>query len=384
MWIVFISYYGDVFNYLKSLPIIILAILGGLGGALAYWSALKLGAIEVSSEKNIQYLLCVFLLWVLFFPFSIWLFYKDKYWNSFLDKSIIFSFDKSGFIRHKLSFSEDLSKKNLKGKNVLVTGGTSGIGKNIVQKLASLGAKVFFTGRNKQKDNFFEKSDNHVFFVLDMSKWDELIKFCKNKQKYDYIVLNAGGMPSELVLNEFKFEHQFASQLLGHYFLVYFLHKSNRINTNARIVWVSSGGMYLKKLDLESLFFNEDYNKVSTYANVKRAQVTVVEEMSKQEKWRKAKIFSMHPGWVYTEGLKNSLPNFFSLMKNKLRNLEEGADTILWLLLTEKNIISGGFYFDRQITSPYILDYFNPSIETRKLLMRKIEEILKNLESNQK
>ena len=141
--------------------------------------------------------------------------------------------------------------------------------------------------------------------------------------------------------------------------------------------------MYLKKLDLKSLFFNENYNKVSTYANVKRAQVTLVEEMSKQEKWRNTKIFCMHPGWVYTEGLKISLPNFFSLMKNKLRNLEEGSDTILWLLLTEKNIKSGGFYFDRQIASPYISDYFNPSIETRKLLLRKIEEILKKLEFKQ-
>ena len=112
--------------------------------------------------------------------------------------------------------------------------------------------------------------------------------------------------------------------------------------------------MYLKKLDLESLFFNDNYNKVSTYANVKRAQVTLVEEMSKQEKWRNTKIFCMHPGWVYTEGLKISLPNFFSLMKNKLRNLEEGSDTILWLLLTEKNIKSGGFYFDRQISGQLV------------------------------
>ena len=42
LWIVFISYYGDLFNYLKSLPTIILSILGGLGGALAYWSAFQL------------------------------------------------------------------------------------------------------------------------------------------------------------------------------------------------------------------------------------------------------------------------------------------------------------------------------------------------------
>ena len=183
MWIVFISYYGDLFNYLKSLPTIILSILGGLGGALAYWSAFQLGAIEINSEKNIHYLLCVFLLWILFFPFSIWLFYNDKYWNYFLDKTIIFSFDKSGFIRHKFSFNEDLSKKNLKGKNVLVTGGTSGIGKNIVQKLGSLGARVFFTGRNKQKNNCFEKSDKYEsiksYFYFTNNFFSFCICFCQ-------------------------------------------------------------------------------------------------------------------------------------------------------------------------------------------------------------
>ena len=58
--------------------------------------------------------------------------------------------------------------------------------------------------------------------------------------------------------------------------------------------------MYLKKLDLDSLFHNQKYEKVSTYSNVKRAQVTLVEELSKQERWENVKVFSMHPGWVAT------------------------------------------------------------------------------------
>ena len=44
-------------------------------------------------------------------------------------------------------------------------------------------------------------------------------------------------------------------------------------------------------------------------------------------------------------------------MKNRLRDLEEGADTILWLLLTEENIKSGGFYFDRKISGGSIIKF---------------------------
>ena len=73
-----------------------------------------------------------------------------------------------------------------------------------------------------------------------MTKWYDLREFCKNGESYDYIVLNAGGMPSNLVLNEYKFEHQCTSQLLGHYFLIHLLSEFNKINKDARIVWISS------------------------------------------------------------------------------------------------------------------------------------------------
>ena len=374
LWIVFISYYGDVFNKLKELPYLLLAILGGIGGSLAYWSAYKLGALSISQDSHTFYLLYIFALWAIFFPISMWLFYEDKYWNYILDKSVVFSFDKTGYLRHKAKFKEDLSQKTLANKISLVTGGTSGIGGEVSKELSSLGSKVFVTGRNKQKGNYFEKTNLNVsFHALDMANWTDLDDFCKNSDCYDYIVLNAGGMPEKLVLNDFDLEHQCASQLLGHYFLIYLLSEYGKINKNARIIWVSSGGMYLKKLDVDSLFLNQEYDKVATYANVKRAQITLVEEICKQDRWKNFQIITMHPGWVATTGLKDSLPGLFSMMKNRLRDLEEGADTIIWLLLTKVNLKSGGFYFDRKITSPYLSNSFNPSREQRKILLEKIE-----------
>jgi len=374
LWIVFISYYGDVFNKLKELPYLFLAILGGIGGSLAYWSAYKLGALSISQDNHTFYLLYIFALWAIFFPISMWLFYEDKYWDYILDKSVVFSFDKTGYIRHKAKFKEDLSQKILANKISLVTGGTSGIGGEVSKELSILGSKVYVTGRNKQKGNYFEKKNLNVsFHALDMANWKDLEDFCKNSDCYDYIVLNAGGMPEKLVLNDFDLEHQCASQLLGHYFLIYLLSEYGKINKNARIIWVSSGGMYLKKLDVDSLFLNQEYDKVATYSNVKRAQITLVEEICKQDRWKNFQIITMHPGWVATNGLKDSLPGFFSIMKNRLRDLEEGADTIIWLLLTKVNLKSGGFYFDRKIASPYISNSFNPSREQRRILLEKIE-----------
>ena len=212
-----------------------------------------------------------------------------------------------------------------------------------------------------------------------MSDWKSIDDFCNQSLNYDFVVLNAGGMPDSLVVNNFNVEHQCASQLIGHYYLIHCLNQNGNLIENARIIWVSSGGMYLKKLDMKTLFYNKNYEKVSTYANVKRAQVTLAQELSKQEFWNKIKMFSMHPGWVKTEGLSNSLPGFFRIMEKRLREMDEGTDTILWLLLTEEFLTSGGFYFDRKMVKPYISKNHNPSREERTELLKIIDNYVNSI-----
>ena len=380
LWIIFICYYGDIFNKLKSLPYSILALIGGAGGTLAYWSAYKLNAVIITNDNELYYLLFVFIFWLIFFPTSIFIYYEDKYWNFVLDKTVVFSFDKTGFQRHKKNFNGDSSQKDLSGKRTLVTGGTSGIGGAVAKKLSRQGSIVDVTGRNKQKGESFEEDNaNCTFFNLDMSDWERIDEFCKQSFCYDFIVLNAGSMPDSLIVNNFKVEHQCASQLIGHYYLIQCLNQNGCLNDNARIIWVSSGGMYLKKLDLKSLFHNKNYEKVSVYANVKRAQVTLTQELSKQDFWNKIKIFSMHPGWVKTDGLSSSLPVFSRIMGKRLRNMDEGIDTILWLLLTGESLNSGGFYFDRKMVSPYLSKKFNPTIEERTELMNTIDNYISKI-----
>ena len=87
----------------------------------------------------------------------------------------------------------------------------------------------------------------------------------------------------------------------------------------------------------------------------------------------------MHPGWVKTDGLSNSLPGFSRIMGKRLRNLDEGIDTILWLLLTEESLNSGGFYFDRKMVSPYLSKNFNPTREERTELLNMIDNYIKKI-----
>ena len=65
------------------------------------------------------------------------------------------------------------------------------------------------------------------------------------------------------------------------------------------------------------------------------AQVALTERFS--ERWtaagQRTRAYAMHPGWTETEGVKTSIPGFYATFKNKLRNLQQGCDTTVWLCL---------------------------------------------------
>ena len=90
---------------------------------------------------------------------------------------------------------------DLSNKVCVVTGGTAGIGQGCVAKLASLGAKVIFTGRNIDAGKDIEAtltSQGHtVEFiqqdVADEEQWQQLIQHCQTQyNKIDALVNNAG------------------------------------------------------------------------------------------------------------------------------------------------------------------------------------------------
>jgi dehydrogenase/reductase SDR family member 12 len=294
-------------------------------------------------------------------------------WDKLLDASILWSFDRSGYLRHEKKFDEPYCFVN--GSSALITGGTSGIGKATALEMVKHQVHVTITGRDVKKGNELqEKTPKLSFKELDLCAWSEFDALIEQLGPLDHLVLNAGGMPEEFRTNSEGIELQFASQLFGHYILAHKLKKAGKLKPGARIIFVTSGGMYLKALDLETITKNERYDKVAQYANVKRAQVTLLPFF--KEKFSQQTVIAMHPGWAETPGVEVALPQFSRIMKGRLRSPLQGADTILWALGTKKQLESGALYFDRQKVSPH--KFFFTRVSSFK--SRELEKLLESFE----
>jgi len=103
----------------------------------------------------------------------------------------------------------------MKGKNVIVTGGSKGIGSGITTSFAKEGANVIFTGRNqddgsKLESELKEKDYSVEFFkadVLDFERTKELFSYANDKLgSIDILILNAGIYP-ETRIEDMDFDH---------------------------------------------------------------------------------------------------------------------------------------------------------------------------------
>jgi NAD(P)-dependent dehydrogenase (short-subunit alcohol dehydrogenase family) len=124
------------------------------------------------------------------------------------------------------------------------------------------------------------------------------------------------------------------------------------------VIFVSSGGMYTRRLDLSDLGWEQrPYDGVLAYAQTKRMQVVLAEQWAQALAGSGVTVHAMHPGWAETAGVRGSLPRFHALTRRVLRTPEQGADTIVWLAVRRPAPPTGGFWFDRRARSTHYLPW---------------------------
>lgn len=270
------------------------------------------------------------------------------------------SFTRIGYTLRKLTWSTE--SFDFTGQTWLITGASTGIGRQMALSAANAGATVHAVARNAEKlqqlaDEVTSNRGSIVSHSVDLSLMATVTSlandFENNGVTFNVLVNNVGLMLDKPTRTSEGFETGFATNVLGHYVLTEQLVSLGGLKSGSTVINMSSGGMYNVALDIEALQGDQPYDGTLTYARHKRAQVAL------NEHWRQTygdmiNFYSMHPGWVSTPGVETAMPEFHAALSRLLRHPEAGADTALWLAFTKpEQRDPQNIWFDRAQRSPH-------------------------------
>ncbi len=302
--------------------------------------------------------------------------------DTILDKTIVPGYSSIGPALRRHWWPADPDPQSLAGRHVIVTGGSSGLGRAAAAGIARLGATVHLVGRNAERLReaaaliHRDVPDAQLLEeVCDVSDLDAVRAYAADLSRrvpaLHAIVHDAGLMPPERSESAQGHELSLATHVIGPLLMTELLRPNLAAAESARVVIVSSGGMYSAPLD-ETIgddieYRIEEYTPVRAYSRTKRIQVTLAELLAGRYAADGITVHSMHPGWADTPGVTDSLPRFAKIAAPLLRSAEQGADTIVWLTASPAAITSTGeFWSDRRPRSTYYLPGKADDAEARR------------------
>jgi NAD(P)-dependent dehydrogenase (short-subunit alcohol dehydrogenase family) len=255
--------------------------------------------------------------------------------------------------------------KSMKGKRIVITGPTSGIGKEIAIQLADLGAELILGCRDVKKGKQMAGeianrtgSSDLLVMQLDTSSQQSIREFARGlRQKVrrlDVLINNAGGNRGILpkVKSADGIELTFATNVLGYFLLTQELLVLLKKSAPARIVNVAS--TYAGDLDLDDLQFERRrYESFKAYAQSKACDRMLTWALARRLDGSGVTVNAMAPGLIAETGLyRNAAPELVNRLRQygAGRTSVQGADTAVWLAISPDVVgINGKFFEDRKV-----------------------------------
>jgi NAD(P)-dependent dehydrogenase (short-subunit alcohol dehydrogenase family) len=212
------------------------------------------------------------------------------------------------------STTEDvLTGVDLKGKRILVTGVSAGLGVETARALAAHGANVVGTARDLDKarrttsevSKAAAKSGSSFEVIeLDLSSLKSVRaaadKLVSDGRLFDVVVANAGVMATPFGKTEDGFETQFGTNHLGHFVFVNRIAKL--IKDGGRLVNLASSGHRFSDVNLDDPSFETtSYEPFVAYGRSKTANILFAVEFDRRHRDRGVRATAVHPGGIATE-----------------------------------------------------------------------------------
>jgi len=249
------------------------------------------------------------------------------------------------------------------GRICMVTGASSGIGKETSKKLVELGATVVMACRNQKRG---EKAMSEIMagsndaevelLLVDFTSLNSVRGLAKEfLEKHDslhVLVNNAGRVTMKRSMTADGFETTFQVDYLSHFLLTNLLLGVLERSAPSRIINVSSASHYGGHLNFDDLQMGKGYGVMKAYSQAKLAQVLFTHELSRRLEGTGVTVNSLHPGAVATNMWKSPMgPLSFvgNISKLFLMSPEKGAETPVYLASSpEVEGVTGKYYDHRR------------------------------------
>jgi NAD(P)-dependent dehydrogenase (short-subunit alcohol dehydrogenase family) len=246
----------------------------------------------------------------------------------------------------------------LQNKNIIVTGGSTGIGLESARGLAEMGASVWIVGRNELKSKIAVEdikqstgNDKVDYFIADLSSIasiKDVSRLVQSKLDHlDVLLNNAGAIFMTRKLSVDGFEMSFALNHINYFLFTKLLLDLLKSTPKARIVNVSSSAHYSGHInfsDLQSI----KYSPMRAYSASKLMNVLFSYELARRLAGSEIAVNALHPGFVASNFGKSNggiMIPIFKLVHLAAIDCREGAKTNIFLASSpEVEGITGRFF----------------------------------------
>jgi NAD(P)-dependent dehydrogenase (short-subunit alcohol dehydrogenase family) len=264
----------------------------------------------------------------------------------------------SGFSMRSTA-TDVLAGIDLTGRNVIVTGGYSGIGVETTRALAAAGAHVTVPARTPDKARAaLAGLANVELAALDLMDPGSIDAFANHwlaqHGALHMLICNAAIMAAPLARDSRGYESQFATNHLGHFQLLCRLWPALVAAHGARVVLLSSVGHRITPVNFgDPNFERREYHKWKAYGQAKTANSLCAVGADERGRAHGIRAFAVHPGGIMTD-LQRSLPleeqiamgwvTADGVVSPIFKSVAQGAATTVWAATSPQLTGLGGLY----------------------------------------
>jgi retinol dehydrogenase 12 len=247
-------------------------------------------------------------------------------------------------------------------RTVLVTGATSGIGRETARQLARLGAHVVLGVRDPVRGEeaageIRSAGGSAEVLPIDLASFESVrrsvSRFAETHASLDVLVNNAGAALRQRELTVDGHERTWQTNFLGGYLLTRLLLPSLSRGARPRVVHVSSDAHPTGRIDWNDLELEHGYGGYRAYANTKLAQILFTRELARREPW--LSVTALHPGAIATRiwrevpliPLRMMILAVLWIIGGRIHNAARGADPVVRLAWDPALDGVSGRYFKR-------------------------------------